>query len=247
MAATAGLCTSAAIIVALTGSDRHDTIDRVIIVLMAVTLPYWGVQGVLAVICQLPNTDLNTKTVNFKDSTKLFLMSAAASSDYRSGRPSQNPSPTERTPLRSRCHDQRGTRGGHSPINIRIEEPTSGDSKLKMTDKLQELVESHRPGCPMPSCQASFDQLKETLLEALRSPDITGFDYVRTHQLHPVNVHFRPVYRSTHREGRTLDLAFTGLATIQVFSARNRRSHCYPDEFAKRMAQFTGDGVPTTA
>ena len=115
---------------------------------------------------------------------------------------------------------------------------------MKVTDELRELIESHRTRCSSPTCQASFDQLGEILLETLRSPETTGFEYVRTHQLHPVSVHFRPVYRMTHRDGRTLDLAFTGLATIQVFSARNRRSHCYPEEFAARMARFTGGSIP---
>ena len=115
---------------------------------------------------------------------------------------------------------------------------------MRVTQELQELVESHQTRCSRATCQASFDQLAQTLLETLRSPEITGFEYVRTHQLHTVSVHFRPVYRMTHRNGRTLDLAFTGLATIQVFSARNRRTHCYPDEFAARMAHFKGDCVP---
>ena len=46
---------------------------------MAATLPYWGVQGVLAEIRHPPHTEQNVKTVNFRDPAKLFEMSATAS------------------------------------------------------------------------------------------------------------------------------------------------------------------------
>ena len=96
MAATAALCTSAAVIVALTGSDRDDTIDSLIIALMAVTIPYWGVQGVLAALRRLPHTGPSAKTVNFRDSAKLFLLSAAAGlmaiSALDLGEPAKSPS-----------------------------------------------------------------------------------------------------------------------------------------------------------
>ena len=112
---------------------------------------------------------------------------------------------------------------------------------MELTSEHHEIIEHYRPSCTNKHCIARYQELADILLEALASPEITALeDTGEQHRLHPTSIHIRSIYQLVHRDGRAFRLAFTHLSTIQIFSKRNRRSHCYPPEFAQRLTDFMG-------
>lgn len=109
---------------------------------------------------------------------------------------------------------------------------------MQVTSTQNDLIEHYRPTCPSPHCKAQYQELADLLLETLRSPQVTALEYAGEYRLNPESNYTRPVYEIVHQDGRTLRLAFTGLSTLQVFSPRNRSTHCCPGELARRMQDF---------
>ena len=110
---------------------------------------------------------------------------------------------------------------------------------MEVNRKLQELIEDQQTNCSNPWCQDQSRELADLLLETLSSPEVASLEYVGEHRLNPTSKLTRPVYEIVHSDGRRLRLAFTGLSNIQVFSSKNRSTHCYPEALRARLEKFT--------
>lgn len=113
---------------------------------------------------------------------------------------------------------------------------------MNVTPEIKEDIQSHRTACQKDFCQNQAQQLEESLIETLASPQVSNFQ--ETGEWFLNGLHWRPVYTITHHDGRTLEIAFTGLSNIMTFSSRDRYTHNRADEFRERMERFLGTQQP---
>ena len=113
---------------------------------------------------------------------------------------------------------------------------------MEVDRKLQELIEDQQTNCSNPRCRNQSRELADLLLETLNSPEVANLEYVGERRLNPTSTLTRPVYEIVHSDGRRLRLAFTGLSNIQIFSSRNKSTHCYPEDLRAKLEKFTRGG-----
>ena len=111
---------------------------------------------------------------------------------------------------------------------------------MEIDQELSEMVESGQTGCSNPWRQEQSRELGKLLLETLRSPDVAAMEYGGEHRVNPGSAWTRPVRHIVRTDGRRMKLAFTGLSNVQAFSGRGRSTHCYPEEFGRRLERFMG-------
>ena len=116
---------------------------------------------------------------------------------------------------------------------------------MELNTQLRELIENEKTNCDKPGCRKQAEEIAAILLETLGAPQATVMEYVGEHRLNPESTWTRPVYEIAHQDGSRLRLAFTGLSNVQVFSGRNRSTHCRAAELGKRLERFiTGGPAP---
>ena len=107
-----------------------------------------------------------------------------------------------------------------------------------VSKEIHSLIDQYKTYCNQPRCQTEWANIRHSLLNCLASNKIIDFDYIGEYELNPGSVHIRPTYAIKHKNGTEMKIAFTWLSNIVVFSSRNRKTHCYADEFKKRLDRF---------
>ena len=109
---------------------------------------------------------------------------------------------------------------------------------MKINKEIQEIINSSYISCSNVWCQKECRESLRRLMDLLCSPKIISMEYKGEYKFNPQKLWSRSVYEISHIDGRKLKLAFTGMGTIQIFSKRNRQTHCRTKEFKERLNKF---------
>ena len=106
--------------------------------------------------------------------------------------------------------------------------------------EIKQLINDYSINCINDFCKKQSEELYKFLINAIRSDKVVEMKYIGEYKLNYNSKFTRPVYELVHVNGNKFKFAFTGLSNIQVFSRRNRSTHCYSSEFYNRLGNFLG-------